>query len=166
MGLNNFNQAIQIVLKNEGGYVDNKNDPGAATNYGISQRSYPNLNIAQITQQQAINIYLNDFWMPNNYGSINDLNLATKVFDFGVNAGPLTSNKYLQVAYNAYPNIQTPLIIDGDLGPVSCAAINKVDPLILLGIFKTHIAQYYEQLANNNNQYAGFLIGWLRRAYA
>ena len=40
-----FSLAIPIVLENEGGYVDDPNDPGGETNFGISKRSYPNVDI-------------------------------------------------------------------------------------------------------------------------
>jgi lysozyme family protein len=36
--MSDFNQAVKVILQHEGGYVDNPNDPGGATNYGISLR--------------------------------------------------------------------------------------------------------------------------------
>ena len=108
---------------------------------------------------------LNDFWTPNNYGEINDDNLAKKVFNFAVNAGPSVANKYLQDSYNDYPFIDSRLLLDGEIGPVTIAAINEVDPVILLGIYKSNIATYYTQLSKQNNRNGAFLIGWLHRAY-
>src|SRR5690606_28008981 len=52
-----FRRAVEVVLKHEGGYVNNPSDPGGETKYGISKRSYPELDIANLTQEDAIAIY-------------------------------------------------------------------------------------------------------------
>ena len=57
-----FDLAIPIVLENEGGYVNDPADPGGETKYGISKRSYPALDIKNLTVEQATAIYLRDFW--------------------------------------------------------------------------------------------------------
>lgn len=57
-----FNRAIDFTLKWEGGYVFNPQDPGGETNFGISKRSYPWLNIATLTEQHAMLIYYIDYW--------------------------------------------------------------------------------------------------------
>ena len=44
-----FDLAIPIVLENEGGYINDPNDPGGETKYGISKRSYPALDIKNLT---------------------------------------------------------------------------------------------------------------------
>ena len=43
----NFSEAITFILDHEGGYVDDKTDPGGETKFGISKRQYPNLNIKE-----------------------------------------------------------------------------------------------------------------------
>jgi len=50
------------ILRHEGGYVNNPNDPGGETKYGISKRSYPNVDIKNLTPEQALEIYHRDFW--------------------------------------------------------------------------------------------------------
>ena len=40
-----------------------KDDPGGTTNYGISQRAYPNLDIKNLTLDQAKEIYYRDYWL-------------------------------------------------------------------------------------------------------
>lgn len=40
-----FDDAVEIVLKHEGGYVNDKKDPGGETNMGISKRAYPHIDI-------------------------------------------------------------------------------------------------------------------------
>ena len=57
-----FEAAVSSVLKHEGGFVDHPDDPGGATNFGISQRSYPELDIKALTRQDAMRIYERDYW--------------------------------------------------------------------------------------------------------
>jgi lysozyme family protein len=59
-----FDQAFTRLLGHEGGYVNNPADPGGETNWGISKRSYPQVDIKALTQQQAKWIYQRDFWDP------------------------------------------------------------------------------------------------------
>jgi len=67
-----FEKALQFVLKWEGGYSNNPNDPGGLTIYGISKRSYPN-EVAKMNElwkqgkkQEALNIakkiYRKNYW--------------------------------------------------------------------------------------------------------
>lgn len=57
-----FDLAFDWILKAEGGYVNNSNDPGGETNYGISKRAYPKLDIANLTKEKAKEIYRTDYW--------------------------------------------------------------------------------------------------------
>ena len=55
-----FNKCIKIILRNEGGYVNHPSDPGGETNMGIAKRFYPNLDIENLTEEEAIKIYYED----------------------------------------------------------------------------------------------------------
>ena len=57
-----FKAAFQLVIANEGEYVNDPQDPGGETKFGISKRSYPQLDIKNLTIDQAQNIYKTDFW--------------------------------------------------------------------------------------------------------
>lgn len=57
-----FTAAVTTLLEVEGGYVDHPSDPGGRTNWGISQRAYPNLDIRSLTRAEAISIYRRDYW--------------------------------------------------------------------------------------------------------
>ena len=48
-----FDTAFDRLIGHEGGYVNNPADPGGETKYGISKRSYPSLNIANLTREMA-----------------------------------------------------------------------------------------------------------------
>ena len=53
----NFDLAFDRLIGHEGGYVDNPADPGGETNWGISKRSYPNINIKTLTRDGAKEMY-------------------------------------------------------------------------------------------------------------
>ncbi len=56
-----FAVALEKVLAHENGYVNDPDDPGGETKFGISKRSYANLNIKDLTREQAAEIYYRDF---------------------------------------------------------------------------------------------------------
>ncbi len=108
-----FETAVEFVLKYEGGLVDSPLDPGGLTNFGISQRSYPLLNIRQLTIEQAKDIYRRDFWERCNCNSLPPA-LGLLLFDSAVNQGPTAAIRTLQRALG--------VLADGALGPVTIAA--------------------------------------------
>jgi hypothetical protein len=60
----NFALACGFVLKHEGGYSNDPNDPGGETNFGISKRYHPNVDIKNLTERGAAEIYLKEYWLP------------------------------------------------------------------------------------------------------
>lgn len=81
-----FDMAFALVIGAEGGYVNDPNDPGGETKYGISKRAYPNLNIPALTIEQAKEIYRRDYWIPLDC-DILPAPMDLYVFDAGVNMG-------------------------------------------------------------------------------
>lgn len=104
-----FEVAVNRVLDHEGGYSFNPHDPGGETKYGISKRSYPNVDIKNLTLDQAKEIYLRDFWEPCAKGL--HPALMFQVFDAAVNHGIGNAIRMLQRAVNVAD--------DGHWGPVS-----------------------------------------------
>ena len=51
--LSKFDDIIDVVLKHEGGLVDDKDDPGGLTNLGLSQRAYPDDDIRGLSVERA-----------------------------------------------------------------------------------------------------------------
>src|SRR5690348_4888364 len=90
--MSDFAAAVAFVLAREGGYVRDPADPGGETNYGISKRQYPSLDIPHLTRDQAISLYERDYWIPCNCDAL-DQGPALAVFDTAVNLGvaPATS---------------------------------------------------------------------------
>lgn len=58
----NFKVAMAFVRKWEGGYVNDPDDPGGETKYGISKRAYPNEDIKNLTRERAEFLYKRDYW--------------------------------------------------------------------------------------------------------
>lgn len=60
--MTNFDNAFLFVVGQEGGYTAGVGDPGGATNYGISKRAYPSIDIKNLTLDEAKAIYKKDYW--------------------------------------------------------------------------------------------------------
>lgn len=91
----NFADEIAPLLASEGGLSTNKSDRGGVTKFGISKRSYPNLDIPNLTKEDAIHIYKRDYW--DKIGG-DELHPATAAvaFDAAVNHGVGTAKKLLR----------------------------------------------------------------------
>jgi lysozyme family protein len=150
-------------MYHEGGYVNDKQDAGGETKFGISKRSYPHLDIKNLTRDQAKQIYFVDFWMKAKCEQIVDENNATKFFDLAVNMGITQAVGLIQRALRSAGQSVTE---DGVIGPVTLAAINKADPTDLLAALKSEAAGYYRLIAQANPSQQKFINGWLNRAYA
>ncbi|KWT77357.1 glycosyl hydrolase 108 family protein [Candidatus Magnetominusculus xianensis] len=57
-----YTAAVRFVLDAEGGYVNDPDDPGGETKYGISKRAYPSLDIKSLTIEDAKRLYRRDYW--------------------------------------------------------------------------------------------------------
>jgi len=112
-----FNAAFERLLGNEGKYTPGlPGDFGGETNWGISKRSYPNVDIKNLTKEGAKEIYYKDFWQP-----LLDAPPAVKfqAFDFAVQSSIQTAVRKLQAAIGAAD--------DGHWGPKSAAALVAMD---------------------------------------
>lgn len=174
-----FASAIPVVLGHEGHFSNNKNDPGLATNYGISLRYLKEAHIFMdldgdgdmdsddmrlMTVEQATEIYRTNWWEKYHYGAIADQTLATKVFDTSVNMGAIQAHKLLQ---RGLWSCGIKLVDDGILGLETLAAINKTTPLAVLSGLRSECAGFYRVLvAKKPEQFTEFLNGWMYRAYS
>lgn len=147
----NFDDAFDRLIGNEGGYTNNPADPGGETNWGIAKRSYPNVDIANLTKDDAKAIYLRDFW-----NIIGDADPAIKfqVFDFAVNSGISTAIRKLQAAVGVAD--------DGHWGEVSALALASQDKNDVLMKFIAQRLRFWTSLST----WATFGKGWANRAAA
>lgn len=127
-----FNKNIKILYQYEGiNYHNNPKDPGGATKYGITLRTwkstvnkYATINtIKSLTKEQAIDFYKLFFWDANNIGLIKDKSFQTALFLAEVNLGPYRPNKIAQHLANSL--CDSHLVLDGKLGNNSINAFNK-----------------------------------------
>ena len=84
--MTDFERALAFVLKWEGGYTNDPDDPGGETNFGISKRMYPRENIRTMTRERAAELYKRDYWIPAGCDQM-PFPLALVVFDTAINCG-------------------------------------------------------------------------------
>jgi lysozyme family protein len=157
-----FDEAIELVLKNEGLYSNDVDDLGGETKFGISKRSYPSIDIKNLSVETAKEIYKKDFWHNQRYKDIKDQNLAIKIFDLAVNVGASRANKLIQRSLRA---VNQKTEETGFLSDATINLINKSDPTDLLSSLKSEAAGYYRLIVSTKPHRAKFLKGWLNRAY-
>jgi len=157
-----FLKAVEMVLTHEGGYSRDPADPGGETKFGISKKSYPNLDIEHLSRDEAIGIYFRDFWEKYRYCELRDEALAAKVFDFSVNMGPGAAHTHLQLAV-MFSSLMT-VKVDGILGPKTIKACNDHPvPTLLLATYKLKAIKYYADLGVDSGR-VKYLRGWIYRA--
>ena len=95
----NIDLILQQVFKSEGGYINDVNDPGGETNFGISKRYHPNEDIANLTKERAKEIYINEYILPI-YDSIKNylLNYQYQVIDTAINCGLSRAKQFNKTA--------------------------------------------------------------------
>lgn len=152
-----FNSAIDFVLKWEGGdtITDDPDDPGGLTKYGISKRAHPDVDIRNLTERQARDIYLHKYWMP---AKVNDLPDALKLaqFDAAVNTGVNRANKLLQKALKVEA--------DGIVGPITIKAAHDKGGSVLASLL-AYRALFYVGLVTKRPSNSKYLLGWFRRIF-
>jgi lysozyme family protein len=98
--MDNFKFAMKFTEKWEGGYVNDPQDPGGETKYGISKRAYPKLDIKNLSIDEAYEIYYRDYWLRCGCGNY-DKGLACSLFDAAVNCGASRALQWLEVVTSA-----------------------------------------------------------------
>lgn len=145
-----FEDAIEILLKHEGGYVNHPKDPGGETNFGIAKRSYPDLNLKTLTKEEAIEIYRRDFWEKCKIELLPPA-LRLIVFDCAVNQGPGVAIGLLQAAVGSK--------VDGDLGPQTLTKLQGLNTFKVLEKYAALRLERYQR----NPKFAYFGDGWTKR---
>lgn len=169
-----FNTFFPTLLQHEGGFVDNPNDPGGATNKGITMGTFkaqaepvlgmePTLaNLKALTDAQAGAIYKKIYWDRIYGDQIPNQDLADMLFDFYVNAGG-NAVKTLQRTINSLNDGGAQIAVDGGMGPNTLKAMNALNTDELYMAYKNARKQYYIDLADRNPKLKVFLKGWLNR---
>lgn len=162
--MDSFCKAFAFVLGAEGAWSGDPNDRGnwtggkildgelRGTKYGISAASYPDLDIQNLTLDQAEAIYRTDYWAKIRGDEIPPA-IAMCAFDCAVNQGPTIAIKLLQKTYGT--------VTDGIFGKKTLAAIidSDISPTVL--DFLARRAVHYAQL----EQFPDYGLGWMRRLF-
>lgn len=171
-----FNIALPITLKFEGGYVNDPVDPGGETNLGITMKTFSTTahpllgidptsqNLKNLTQAQAGIIYKKIYWDRVMGDSLPHQPLANIVFDFYVNSGT-NASVLLQRILNSM-DVDPQLIEDGKIGQATLNALQAVSCDDAYMRYKQGRAAYYESLVKAKPTLGKFIKGWLNRVNA
>ena len=171
-------QIFNSILEKEGGYVNNPNDKGGPTNWGITQavaRAHGyNGDMRTLTREQALAIYEADYWYGPRFDQVSALSpdIAAELCDTGVNMGPSIASKFLQCVLNVMNNQQKlypDLVADGQVGPRTISTLkqyltsrgSKAEEVILKALNSLQGARYIE-LSEQRPVNESFVYGWVK----
>lgn len=186
--MDKFERALQAAFRFEGGFSNDPDDRGGATNMGITAGTLSrakingwvskDATIETLTREQAEVIYQKGYWEPI-HGDKLPSPVAEVVFDCAINHGVGGAGRLLQRAINSM-NLTTPLTVDGIIGPKTLAAVARIEELnselagampelgpgrilreLALSIL-TYRTKYYVDIVKSNSTQKKFLYGWLR----
>lgn len=149
-----YNDIFDVTLGHEGGYVNDPNDRGGETNFGISKRWHPNVDIKNLTKSKAATIYKKDYY-DKMQGDKLPVPVALPIFDMAINSGISRAVKLIQGVVGE--------TVDGIIGNKTINAIQEFftkDPIGLLDSYRDARINYYESL----DQFDRYGRGWTNRA--
>ena len=158
----NWSNAFELMLKSEGGYVNNPADPGGMTNLGVTKATWENwvgresdeAEMRGLTPEKVEPLYKKKYWDAVRGDEIENGGVAYLLFDFAVNAGAGRSIKTLQTAVGVTP--------DGGFGAMTMAAVLAADPVKLIDDFSQAKEDFYRSL----DSFTVYGTGWLNRVAA
>jgi|TARA_Y100000310_G_scaffold130972_1_gene130195 lysozyme family protein len=169
-----FDIAYKHVLKWEGGYVNDPDDPGGETYRGVARRywskwegwtivdmmknksNFPkNLHEHDELQKLIHEFYQKNFWDKVRGDEIKSQDVAEDIFDFAVNAGVRTSSKLAQLACGASP--------DGVIGKNTIKTVNECNEELFIAKFALNKIAKYVGICNKRRSSRKYFFGWIRR---
>ena len=170
-----FNKAFLLILTNEGGYVNDPDDPGGETYKGIARKKQPDwvgwfiidgmkkqlnfpasLDSNQNLQAEIHRFYKAIFWDKVGGDNINDQDVANSIFDFAINSGVSTS---VGLAQNVVGGS-----CDGVIGPKTIQAINNFQPDHFIAAFTVEKCRKYIAICKKRPDSRKYFFGWIDRA--
>jgi len=154
----NFQKSFELMLKSEGGYVNNPADPGGMTNLGVTKATWENwigrqsneAEIRNLTFAKVEPLYKKKYWDAVRADELPD-GIDYLVFDFAVNAGVGRAIKTLQTAVG--------VASDGWFGPATMTDVKALDPHELIERFSKAKEDFYRSLPT----FDVFGQGWINR---
>lgn len=152
--MSDFDKAFDLLIGNEGGYVNNHKDPGGETNWGITKtvavaNGYAG-DMRIMPKETAKQIYKKMYWDKLKCEQL-PFFVAFQLFDAGVNHGNSQAVKFLQRALL--------IVDDGVIGAKTIAATNSLDDLQIVLLFNVERINFYTNLKT----FSTFGNGWMRR---
>jgi len=155
----NFDRAFALLSVHEGGYVNHPDDPGGATNRGVTQRTYDDYrrrkglrtrSVREITTDEVVAIYRFQYW---DAVRADDLPSGVDycVFDAAVNSGPGRAAKWLQAMIGATQ--------DGIVGNQTIRLSREQDPTDLINRYCDRRLAFMRSLRH----WPTFARGWTAR---
>jgi len=172
-----IDEILAGVLKAEGGYVNDPNDRGGETNWGITvgtarANGYTG-SMKTMSRETALAIYRGQYVIAPGFGLVANVSgpIAAELVDTGVNMGPSVAGRFLQRALNLVTDAG--LAVDGNVGPASVAALKaflsrrgKEGETRLLALLNAFQGTRYAELAEGRAANRSFIYGWLARIAA
>jgi len=154
----NWDKAFDLVIVNEGGYVDNSQDPGGATNWGCTKAVWEKYvghevtkdDIKALTKEDVKPLYKRNYWDAV-HGDAIPSGLDYCLFDAAINSGVGRASKWIQEIAG--------VTADGAIGNNSVAAITQINPVTAINEFCDKRQGFLESLKT----FATFGKGWTRR---
>ena len=151
-----FNEIIEQVLEHEGGYVNDTLDPGGETKYGIAKKFNPDVDIKNLTKDDAKKIYHEKYWKPSKADQVPN-RLKHIYFDMVVNFGKSGAVKVLQKAAISKGHNIT---VDGGIGPATLNAIKNIE----VDRVRAYRVLKFANIVIKRPTQEKFWLGWFRRA--
>lgn len=155
---NNFEKSLKMILHHEGGFVNHKDDPGGATNFGVTQAVYESWvdepvtvdDMKALTVEDVTPIYKRNYWDRSKCDALPS-GVDFAVFDLSVNGGVGRGAKMLQKVVGVTQ--------DGAIGPQTLRAVSEMDPIDIIENYAVEREAFYRRLKT----FPTFGRGWLRR---
>lgn len=155
-------QLVPKLLRWEGGFVNDPDDAGGATNKGVTLATFrkfygESATVAQlkrISDEQWLHIFKVGYWNKFKADDINDQSLANLCVDWLYNSGIVAIKRVQKIVG---------VVDDGIVGPKTIAAINAREPEPLFYQIRAARIAFVETIVRNKSSQRKFLQGWMNR---
>lgn len=136
------------------GYVNDPDDAGGETKFGVAKNANPDLNITALTWSKAKQRYFERYWMGGGCHLLPQ-RVALLHFDGCINHGISRASKFLQEVVGT--------TVDGSVGPGTAKAVSKMNEFDVCRLLCDRREKFYRSIVASNPSQGKFLNGWLRR---
>ena len=149
--MSDFDRAFDLLMESEGGYSNDKNDPGGETIFGISKRAYPQEDMLFLTLDRAKEIYRRDYWDAIRADDL-PYPMNILIFDAAVNQGKKAAVRMLQEALKIKQ--------DGVIGQQTIKAAVASPDSVCADFLSIRAVRYV-----NTANFGRFGRGWMKRLF-